>query len=242
MRAGRRTSARGDSGFSLIELMVAMGLTLIVMVIAAKFLAQSFNVRAREDRRSDAIADVQRAINIMGREIANSGYRLPADLKYTPPGGTATAVPVNGLLPAYSDGDSIAFVANLNAQAGAVGTTNNYVNETDEAVLFTLSTNAAANPAQSFLSRMDMSTGNVMVLANRIDSLTITYFDRDPATGALSALPANSAPTANTTKVRIAVTVTLPAVGTSGKEGYQKLFRTQLQTEVALRNANLSGY
>ena len=70
------TSARCQQGFSLIELLIAMTLTLIVAGIAATLLAQSFRMRSREDIRSDAIADAQRALNIVSREIANSGFGL----------------------------------------------------------------------------------------------------------------------------------------------------------------------
>src|ERR1700687_1091945 len=68
---GTKTSA---SGFSLLELIIAMTLTLAVMAIASTLLARSLNVRTREDSRTDAIADVQRALNIMSREIAVGGY------------------------------------------------------------------------------------------------------------------------------------------------------------------------
>ena len=68
-------SLRNYAGFSLLELMVAMSLSLSVLGIGSVLLASSFNVRSREDRKSDAVADVQRALNIMTREISNSGVR-----------------------------------------------------------------------------------------------------------------------------------------------------------------------
>ena len=54
MQKVTRNSA-GSAGFSLIELMVALGVTLIITVIAAQLLAQSLNVRARENARIEAI-------------------------------------------------------------------------------------------------------------------------------------------------------------------------------------------
>src|SRR6266513_3631280 len=65
-----------QSGFSLVELLIAMTITLVVMVIASTLLATSFKVRGRENQRSSALADAQRSLNIMSREIANAGYGL----------------------------------------------------------------------------------------------------------------------------------------------------------------------
>src|SRR5215207_6198629 len=71
--AGRR---RGEAGFSLIELMVALGVTLVIMVIATRLLAMSMFVRQRENQRSEAVADVQRALQSMSREISNAGLGM----------------------------------------------------------------------------------------------------------------------------------------------------------------------
>lgn len=238
MRRVKNGSSTGEAGFSIPELLVAMAVTLILMTMAGRLLMHSFNVRAREDRRADAIADVQRALNIMAREIANSGYSLPSDLTYTPPGGSATRVPANGLLPGFSNGSSVAFVSNLNANGGA----NNHVNEADESIMFTFWSDPPPAPPRSFLVRKDLFSGNVMVLANRIDSFTVTYYNRDPVTRAITAAAAGSAPNDNTVALRLTVTVTLPAIGKRGTNGYQPPFQTVLETNVALRNANLDQY
>ena len=65
-----------ETGFSLIELLLAMTITLTVLGLTAGLLASSFNVRARENQKTDALADAQRALNIMTREIANTGFGL----------------------------------------------------------------------------------------------------------------------------------------------------------------------
>ena len=92
-------SNRGELGFSLIELMIAMTLTLIIAGASATLLGQSFRMRSREDVRSDAIADAQRALNIVSREIANSGFGLLD----------------NGIVPGDTNNQSIRVRANLNA-------------------------------------------------------------------------------------------------------------------------------
>src|ERR671916_1468593 len=86
-------------GFSLIELIIAMSVTIVIATIASSLVAQSFRMRAREDTRSDAIADAHRALNIVTREIANSGFGLPD----------------NGIVPGDTGQGSIRFRANLNA-------------------------------------------------------------------------------------------------------------------------------
>src|SRR5688500_20379697 len=69
-------SSTQQSGFSLVELCIALTVTLVIMVIASTLLAASFKVRGRENQRSSAIADAQRALNLMSREIANAAYGL----------------------------------------------------------------------------------------------------------------------------------------------------------------------
>ena len=65
-----------QSGFSLVEFIIAMAITLVIMAIASTLLAASFKVRTRENQRSTATAGAQRALNILSREIANAGYGL----------------------------------------------------------------------------------------------------------------------------------------------------------------------
>src|SRR5438552_12210396 len=94
-KSARSTSA----GFSLIELMISMAVTLILMGLASALIASSFNVRGRENQKSSALADAQRALNSMTREIANSGFGLSN----------------NGIVVTQSNSTSIRVRANLNA-------------------------------------------------------------------------------------------------------------------------------
>src|SRR6202008_1556980 len=122
-------SAKNEAGFSLFELVIAMGITLTLMGLATTLLASSFRVRSREDTKSDAIADVQRALNIMTREISNSGLKLPSGLN---------AVAKNGIVTNDSDNQSVRIVSNLNGMPDAA---NGYyedpdVEDTDEDLKF----------------------------------------------------------------------------------------------------------
>jgi prepilin-type N-terminal cleavage/methylation domain-containing protein len=102
------------SGFSLLELMIAMTITLAVMAAASTLLATSLRTRTRENQRSNALAAAQRALNIMSREIGNSGYGLTD----------------NGIVVADSDDDSIRVRANLDNGPN--------LNQTNEDVRFVL--------------------------------------------------------------------------------------------------------
>jgi Tfp pilus assembly protein PilW len=205
-------TATNVAGFSLLELIIAMTLTIAVMAGAGKLLATSFNVRTREDARTDAIADVQRGLNIMSREIAVGGYGFD--------------LPSNGLVPADCSASSIRVRANLNRYTDEVS---KYTIATEgEDVKFLLTVGQT-----TFLVRYDRFAPpetDTTVLANRVDSLAITYLD------ASNTAITNMANVGDATTVRITVGVNLPAVGRPSTPGYQPSSTVQLTSDVALRN------
>lgn len=239
-------SLQNEHGFSLIELIVAMAVTLTIMGLATTLLASAFHVRSREDRKSDAIADVQRALNIMTREISNSGMKLPSDLP---------TVSSNGLVARDSDSESIRIVANLN---GMPDSTNGYFEDTDvtdvdEDIKFLMYVDA--NLGQRYIVRYERNGANqTTVLANRIDSLIFRYYDEKVTydttvngsgacdiTNVLNAsgLAESEVSPGSAKFVVIAVAVTLPAVGAPNTDGYQPPAQVQLTSDVVLRNSIL---
>lgn len=64
------------AGFSLIELLVSMTLTLLILGVAVATFSAALGRREREASRTDALTSAQAALNIMSREIGNSGYGL----------------------------------------------------------------------------------------------------------------------------------------------------------------------
>jgi prepilin-type N-terminal cleavage/methylation domain-containing protein len=141
-----------QEGFSLLELLITMTITLAVMVAASTLLASSLRTRARENVRSNALAAAQRALNIMSREISNSGYGLA---EY-------------GIVVADSSGeDSIRVRANLNNDSD--------LSDVDEDVRFVLQTANSNNE----IVRYDNSTtvDKRSALATNITTLTIKYLD-----------------------------------------------------------------
>lgn len=238
-----------EAGFSLIELIISMAITITIMGLASSILAGAFNVRSREDRKSDAIADVQRALNIMTREISNSGLKLPGGLG---------AVSTNGIVANDSDSQSIRIVSNLNGMPEAA---NGYaedadLDDADEDIKFLMY--ADATLGQRYIVRYEKNaTNQTTVLANRVDSLIFRYYDEkvtyDTIVNTVNGNKVcditnvkNAAGTAETEVspgnakfIVVAVGVTLPAVGTRGAEGYQPPSEVQLTSDIVLRNSIL---
>ena len=203
-----------SAGFSLVELMIAMAITLIVMSVASSLLGQSLNVRTRENARTEAVSDAQRALNMMSRDIANAGLGLTS----------------NGIDAATSDDGQIRVRSNLNAMSGNTDTL-----QTDEDVVYSYTINGDVTPPETLITRQDVNTGAVSQVANRVDSLNMLYFDVSGAQ--LAAGQENLA-----AKVRLTITVRLPQVGSPRTPGFQPASQTQLSSDVTLRNKDLVNY
>lgn len=217
-----------QSGFSLIELVIAMSVTIVIATIASSLVAQSFRMRAREDTRSDAIADAHRALNIVTREIANSGFGLMD----------------NGIVPGDSGPASIRFRSNLNAYtrdaAGNAVAGSEGVLDRDEDIKYMMYNDNAAN--RHYLVRYDAYIATTKgqreattVLANRLDSFQLQYFDSN---GAELNVAANQDLLRDAWKVRLTVGVVLPAEGAPESPGYQPETTINLVSDVVLRNAS----
>jgi type II secretory pathway pseudopilin PulG len=132
----KRMWKKTEAGFSLLELTIAMGISLAVLAAASTLLATSLRTRSRENTRSEALASAQRALNIMTREIGNSGYGLTD----------------NGIVTADSAANSIRVRANLNNDTD--------LSDTDEDLRFVFQ---SANGA---IVRVDNAAGSVVLATN----------------------------------------------------------------------------
>jgi Tfp pilus assembly protein PilW len=236
----RNRRAGGEAGFSLIELMIAMAVTMVLMALASGLLARCINIRTGEDARTDALADVQRGLNIISREVASAGYGLTNN-------GIVGCSGAN----CDSNGTSLRFRANVDGSADGTLQTGEdvkyFLNDADNTTyLVRYDANAAADKAS--------------VLANRIDALQFYYYDRQVRYDTLTFNPATPAAqlitnvrgtngaaatqvTPNTaTYVVVVVALRLPAIGRPGTESYQPAKTEMLVTDVTLRNANLTYY
>lgn len=158
-----------QSGFSLIELIIAMTLTLTVMSIATALLAQALNVRTQTNVNNDALADAQRALNIMSREISEAGFNLSGNGIVS--GDTTTDANGNSMIRIRSNLNKFDETASSTARTGisVVG------EDAGEDIKYFV--HKAANT--NLLARYDefgVAGGSVTVLANRLDSLHMHYF------------------------------------------------------------------
>lgn len=207
-----------------------MAITILLLGIGSSVLMSSFNIRHREDQVSDALADAQRAINIMSREIANAGFNLST----------------NGIVPGDSDSRSIRIRSNLNRYVPTANA-NSQANVIDPGEDIKYFINAAENT--NYLVRYDANAAGVAqktVLANRLDSLTIHYFAqqvtystsgcdiKDPSTAEVAPETARY--------IILAVCVQLEEYGTRNSPGYQPAGTVLLASDVTLRNADLRSY
>jgi len=220
------------AGFSLLELLIAMTITLVLMGVATTLLASSLNVRTRENQRTAAIADAQRALNNMTREIANSGFGLNN----------------NGIVTSDSSSSSIRVRANLNATSGE--TTSNTASDRDEDVKYMLYTDTDS----SYIVRLDVNTSaQEMILANRVDALSIRYYadkvyyttgncDIANVTNAAGTSMSEVAQKSSAKYVVVSLCLTLPQVSSPGSPGYQPASRVQLTSDVTLNNSDLINF
>lgn len=212
MQTSNTVNGSKEAGFSLIELLISMAVTLLIMGMASGLLARSMGIRTRENVRMEALASAQRALNIMSREIANSGAGLNN----------------NGIVAADSTAQRIRIRANTDAFVAGLGAPS--TDDEDEDIVFQLQ-NAGT---QTVLTRFDVNTNTVTSLAGRINpnNFQIDY---------LGANGAAVAP-ADAVRVRLTIGVLLPAVGNRNAPGYQPQTRTRVSSEVVLRNASLQTY
>ncbi|HMJ26540.1 MAG TPA: hypothetical protein VK475_11950 [Pyrinomonadaceae bacterium] len=225
MNKAHKKMMMGQSGFSLLELVIGMSVTLVIVTIGSALLASSFKVRGRENQKSAGIADVQRALDVMSHEIANAGYGLST----------------NGIVAGDSGISQIRVRSDLNL-SGATSLDG-------EDIKYVLVNDANG----SFIVRLNLQpTQTTGLIANRIDGLAIYYYDErvtfttgdgviTSARNSAGNLEAQVTPDA-AKYIVLVVKVSLPAVGTIGSPGYQPLSSVQLTSTVTLRNSSLSTY
>jgi type II secretory pathway pseudopilin PulG len=221
-----------SGGFSLLELLIAMVITMALMTAASTLLANALRVRSRENQKSDALADTQRALNIMSREIANAGFNLST----------------NGIVAADSGPNQLRIRSNLNRfdyDASVTSTMRESATDALEDITYFLN----EVEKTKYLARHDRYGTGSTVLANRIDSMNIHYFADKvtytalPGDDDITGVSAAEVTDLTTAKyIVIAVSVTLDQVGTPGAPGYQPQYSVLLCSDVTLRNHDLWSY
>lgn len=203
---------QGVAGFSILELMLSMTIILIVLGLVMTLFGRSLSTRQRESSRTDALTAAQAALNVISREIANSGYGLKMSAD-----GTAD----NGLIFADSDPQKIHFRANAKND-------NIVLTDPGEDITYYF------DPATQSILRYDRNGGGIgtpqiSTVVNRISSLSFQYFDY---IGSNPVPTVTNPPTARTGRVRVTVRVLLEQV--QGQVNPQDVI---LVSDVTLRNS-----
>ena len=234
-------SIKGEGGFSLFELVIAMAITVVITSVIGTVLAESLRLRARAYDKTDALADAQRALNIMSREIASAGLNLSdngivAADSVTDANGNST-IRIRSNLNKYNPSGT----ASVAAQNG-IGVVGEDAGEDVKYFIY-----PAANT--NLLARYDaynVPGGSSTVLANRLDSLYIHYFASKVTYSTqgcdITGASAGEVTPDNAGYIVIAVCVGLEAQGTPGTAGYQPQQNVLLVSDVTLRNSNLTNY
>lgn len=230
---------KSNAGFSLIELLMAMTLTISVMGIASVLLAQALNIRTRTNANGDALADAQRALNIMSREISNAGFNLTGNGIVD--GDTGTDLNGNSTIRIRSNANRFEETASATARNG-IGVNGEDSGEDVKYYIYQASnTNLLARHDQ-----YSQAGGSVTVLSNRLDSLHMHYYAQKVTYGTsgcdITGASASEVTPSAAKYVVIAVCVQLEQVGQPGSSGYQPAKSVLLVSDVALRNSNLTAY
>jgi prepilin-type N-terminal cleavage/methylation domain-containing protein len=237
----KSTEKKSETGFSLIELIIAMTITLVVLTVATTLIAQSLNIRTRSNENVDALADAERALNIMSREISQAGFNLQDN------GIVADDSVIDG-----NGNSTIRVRANLNRFDLAATTT------AREGI------GVAGEDSGEDVKYFIHPTGNITLLArydpyapggpestvvaNRLDKLRVRYFaqrvtyNTDQDNCDIQNWSQDEVSAADAKYVVIAVCVKQRQTGTPGSPGYQPAHNLLLTSDVTLRNANLQNY
>lgn len=233
----KKIKTKRSAGFSLIELMIAMTIMLVLLGIVSTIFSRALGIRERESRRTDALTSAQAALNVISRELANSGFGLYS--------GAVNKTPLNGIVLADSNANKIHFrtnIVNFNTAAdkdiNKPGEDITYFFDEETESIVRYDHNAVLNPTGSPLlpplpplpTPTPSYAGQTSVIINRISNVTFQYFNYN---GSNSTPTVTSTPTVNTSRVRITVEVTLEPV--QGQPDDQKV---QFSTDVTLRNSN----
>jgi len=198
---------RCEIGFSLIELILSMVISLIILGVAVSVFSTALKGREYNSSRTDAVVSAEAAINIMSREIGNSGYGLLT----------------NGIVLGDSGTDRLHFRTN-------VENTDLVTTEANEDVTFFC--DGCGGNTGSVVRYDAAGGGSTSGIINRVSSVQFQYWDYDAITHAVTG-PLN-APSLNTGRVTITLKVKIQNVlGSPGGD----TSNVTVTSDVTLRNS-----
>lgn len=177
---------KSSAGFTIVEMIITMTIMLTILGLVMTLFARSFQTRQRESSRTDAQTAAQAALNVLSREIANSGYGLIG----------------NGIvLPPDSGIRALHFISN-------VRNINDVLTDPSENVTYFF------EPGTQSILRHDAHANGVnrpetSIIINRISDVQFQYFNY---IGSNPVPTISTTPTINTGRVRITITVSLDRI------------------------------
>lgn len=217
------TPKHNEQGFSLMELMIGMTITLILLSIISVVVSRAVGVNSREDRKADALVSAQAALNVMSREIGNAGFGLYTD--------SVSQTPSNGLVIADSNADQIHFRSNFANEGDysmPVGSTVLSTNQPGEDVTYYF--DDETDSIVRYDPNAPSGVPKASVVVNRISSVKFKYYNYSDST---STVTETDVPTSATGRVRIIVEVKLdPVVGQPDDQS------VSFTSDVTLRNSS----
>ena len=171
-------------GFSLVELVTSMVLTALILGVGVAAFSGAMNRRGRENNRTDALTSAQAALNMMSRQIANSGFGLVN----------------NGLITSDCTGKRIHFRSNFQNR-GSFAT-----NVAGEDLTFYYDTTS-----QSIVRFDPNASATTSGVINQVSDVNFTYYDYDTTTSTTTVTSSTTC-SANTARVGIDLRITLPDV------------------------------
>jgi type IV pilus assembly protein PilW len=156
-------------GMTLIELMVAMAVSLLVLgLVVATLISQQKN-KITQDQMMDMQQGVRAALEIMGTDLKMAGYN---------PLGTADATFL------IANKAEISFQFDLNGDGDLINSGPPVTPDPGESIRYTLTNDAngdgVADSEPCHLGRA-LDGGGLQVLAENIEALNFVYFDRNGA-------------------------------------------------------------
>lgn len=143
------TKQRKEAGFSLIEMLIVMVVTIMLLSLVSLLMTSAFGTRQRESQRTDALSSSKTALNIMSREVSNAGFGLTS----------------NGLIVADSDAHKLRFRTN-------VDNTDSNTNSPGEDVTYYYD---SINRSIVRYDPHDSPQNSVVI--NQVSEVTFNYFD-----------------------------------------------------------------
>lgn len=222
----RRFRIRGQEGFSLIELMVSMVLSLIVLgAVYSVYRVQAHTVKVQENRQ-EAQEYARAALDMMVREIRNAGNNPRQATSGANCAGTPTAG-VPNILTATST--SINFTYDYRS-SGSTTTPDGDCDDADEEITYAYQTPGPQNCTAGIGDIVRTANGTTQPITNcNVTAFSLAYYAIDSSTAMSSIVIANIQ--------RIKVTLTVQSKNPDAVFGGQLV--STVYSNIDLRNRGL---